>query len=124
MEPSPLTQVSRPDTFQPKVVQLYEALFQQPDAQVEEQELEHSEGFWQEFFLHKPDAPNLRRVLRDLSPDAMLHLQVENEQSPLDKTRHMCLHSCPPRCPASSSSPAQLIVCKPPEVRRTRSRSM
>ena len=27
MEPSPLTQVSRPETFKPKIVGLYEALF-------------------------------------------------------------------------------------------------
>jgi hypothetical protein len=27
MEPSPLTQVSRPDVFQPKIIQLYETLF-------------------------------------------------------------------------------------------------
>lgn len=27
MEPSPLTQDLRPDVFQPKIIQLYEALF-------------------------------------------------------------------------------------------------
>jgi hypothetical protein len=28
MEPSPLTQVSRPELFQPKIISLYETLFQ------------------------------------------------------------------------------------------------
>lgn len=98
MEPSPLTQVSRPETFQPKIVQLYEALFQPPD----EQDHEHSEGFWQEFFLLKPDAPNLRRVLQKLSPDEMLHLQVS--QSPLHRLPrrrlNLCLLLCPQQVPA------------------------
>lgn len=77
MEPSPLTQVSRPETFQPKIVQLYEALFQSPDPALDDHDdHEHSEGFWQEFFLLKPDPPSLRRVLQSLSADAMLHLQV------------------------------------------------
>ncbi|KAL1631763.1 hypothetical protein SLS56_004282 [Neofusicoccum ribis] len=81
MEPSPLTQVSRPETFQPKIVQLYEALFQSPDPALDDHDdHEHSEGFWQEFFLLKPDPPSLRRVLQSLSADAMLHLQVPAQQ--------------------------------------------
>ncbi|KAL1648048.1 hypothetical protein SLS58_002373 [Diplodia intermedia] len=79
MEPSPLTQVSRPDTFQPKIVKLYGALFQLSNAD-DEQDHEQSEGFWQEFFLLKPDPPSLRRVLQGLSPDQMLHLQIPAQQ--------------------------------------------
>ncbi|KKY22481.1 hypothetical protein UCDDS831_g03646 [Diplodia seriata] len=79
MEPSPLTQVSRPDTFQPKIVKLYGALFQLSNAD-DEQDHEQSEGFWQEFFLLKPDPPSLRRVLHNLSPDQMLHLQIPAQQ--------------------------------------------
>ncbi|KAK8165689.1 hypothetical protein BKA80DRAFT_271969 [Phyllosticta citrichinensis] len=75
MEPSPLTQQSRPETFTPKIVQLYELLFTEQD-----DEPEFSEGFWQEFFLLKPDPPRLRRVLGDLSADAMLHFQVPAQQ--------------------------------------------
>lgn len=79
MEPSPLTQVSRPDTFQPKIVKLYEALFQLPNAD-EDHDYEQSEGFWQEFFLLKPDPPSLRRVLQGLNADQMLHLQAPAQQ--------------------------------------------
>ena len=70
MEASPLTQQARPQTFQPKIVHLYESLFR------EEEEEEKPEGFWQEFFLHKPDATSLREILSKLSPDDLLHRQV------------------------------------------------
>lgn len=70
MEPSPLTLQSRPDYFQPKVVRLYESLFK------EEKEIPKSEGFWEEFFLLKPDPKSLRRILDSLSPDDLLHFQV------------------------------------------------
>ncbi|KAL0260455.1 hypothetical protein SLS55_004142 [Diplodia seriata] len=78
MEPSPLTQVSRPDTFQPKIVKLYGALFQLSNAD-DEQDHEQSEGFWQEFFLLKPDPPSLRRVLHSLS--AVLSKKYTNPSS-------------------------------------------
>jgi hypothetical protein len=70
MEASPLTQQSRPDSFQPKVVQLYQQLFH------EDEEIEKPEGFWEEFFLLKPDPSSLQQILDDLSPDDLLHLQV------------------------------------------------
>lgn len=70
METSPLTQQARPQTFQPKIVHLYESLFK------EDEEEEKPEGFWQEFFLHKPDAASLRKILDELSPDDLLHRQV------------------------------------------------
>lgn len=68
MEPSPLTQQTRPAVFKPKVVQLYEQLF--------EEAVEKPEGFWHELFLLKPDAASLRNALADLSADDLLHQQV------------------------------------------------
>ncbi|KAF2090361.1 DUF1741-domain-containing protein [Saccharata proteae CBS 121410] len=75
MEPSPLTQQERPESFKPKIVHLYEELFNSPD-----EDAEHTEGFWQEFFLHKPDAASLRRMLGELSPDSMVQVQVPAQQ--------------------------------------------
>ncbi|KAF2107274.1 hypothetical protein BDV96DRAFT_506423 [Lophiotrema nucula] len=75
MEPSPLTQVSRPDIFQPKIVGLYESLFREDD-----EDLELSEGFWEEFFLLRPDPQGLKRLLSTLGPDDMLHSQAHSQQ--------------------------------------------
>ncbi|KAF2005067.1 DUF1741-domain-containing protein [Amniculicola lignicola CBS 123094] len=75
MEPSPLTQVSRPESFQPKIIHLYESLFREEDDDVE-----LSEGFWQEFFLLRPDVDGLKRVLGELHADDMLHVQAHSQQ--------------------------------------------
>ncbi|PLB38247.1 ARMH3 family protein [Aspergillus candidus] len=74
MESSPLTQQSRPEIFKPKVVQLYEKLFQTTDY------TEPSEGFWREFFLLPPDRAQLHAVLEQLSPDDTLTLQNQTQQ--------------------------------------------
>ncbi|RAL03983.1 ARMH3 family protein [Aspergillus ibericus CBS 121593] len=71
---SPLTQQSRPETFKPKIVQLYENLFQTTDY------AEPSEGFWREFFLLPPDRTRLTAVLEQLSPDETLNLQTQFQQ--------------------------------------------
>ncbi|PWY87279.1 DUF1741-domain-containing protein [Aspergillus sclerotioniger CBS 115572] len=71
---SPLTQQSRPETFKPKIVQLYENLFQTTDY------AEPSEGFWREFFLLPPDRTRLNAVLDQLSPDETLNLQIQTQQ--------------------------------------------
>ncbi|RAL09724.1 ARMH3 family protein [Aspergillus homomorphus CBS 101889] len=71
---SPLTQQSRPETFKPKVVQLYENLFQTTDY------VEPSEGFWREFFLLPPDRSRLNALLDQLSPDETLNLQSQTQQ--------------------------------------------
>ncbi|EAU35803.1 conserved hypothetical protein [Aspergillus terreus NIH2624] len=71
---SPLTQQSRPETFKPKIVQLYENLFQTSDYS------EPSEGFWREFFLLPPDRGQLNSVLDKISPDDTLNLQVQTQQ--------------------------------------------
>ncbi|KAK9772259.1 hypothetical protein AB5N19_00614 [Seiridium cardinale] len=102
MEASPLTQQARPEVFQQKIVQLYEALFKvrefwkpivyhanwtvadfgsycqdevDPDADIDK-----PEGFWREFFLLKPDRATLRQVLGDLTPDHLIALHSQTRQ--------------------------------------------
>ncbi|PQE09140.1 UPF0588 membrane protein [Rutstroemia sp. NJR-2017a WRK4] len=74
MEPSPLTQQARPEVFQQKIVQLYDALFKDED------ESDKSEGFWKEFFLLRPDKATLQKILNELSTDDLLHLQVRGRE--------------------------------------------
>ncbi|KAJ4985380.1 hypothetical protein SVAN01_09135 [Stagonosporopsis vannaccii] len=91
MEPSPLTQVSRPELFQPKIISLYETLFKvrarsliaatvAHHTQEDEEDVELTEGFWQEFFLHRPDSAGLKRILGAIAPDEMLHRQAHSQQ--------------------------------------------
>ncbi|KAI1472123.1 DUF1741-domain-containing protein [Daldinia caldariorum] len=76
MEASPLTQQARPETFQPKIDQLYEALFKDDiDADGEK-----AEGFWREFFLLKPDRPFLQQILVALRPEDLMSLQSQTRQ--------------------------------------------
>ncbi|KAI9717458.1 MAG: hypothetical protein M1828_007220 [Chrysothrix sp. TS-e1954] len=74
MDESPLTLQARPDTFQPKIVGLYEQLFES------ESLLEHAEGFWSEVFLLKPDQAKLRETLEALSPEALLQHQIPTQE--------------------------------------------
>lgn len=100
MEASPLTQQSRPDIFKPKIVQLYEDLFQvwyklKPGQSLKtkngnwffhpqtSEDAEPSEGFWKEFFLLAPDRAQLSSILEQLSPDTTLNIQVRDELSML-----------------------------------------
>ncbi len=71
MEASPLTQQTRPSTFQPKIIGLYDSLFKQED-----EDLAYSDGFWGEFFLLRPDKAGLQQRLDELTADDLLHLQV------------------------------------------------
>ena len=71
MEVSPLTQQIRPDSFQPKIIGLYDNLFKQED-----EDLAFSDGFWGEFFLLRPDKAGLQQRLDELITDDLLHLQV------------------------------------------------
>lgn len=75
MEASPLTQQTKPRSFQPKVAQLYDDLFMQED-----EELADSDGFWGELFLLKPDKPRLKQRLEALRADDLIHLQHETQQ--------------------------------------------
>ncbi|KAL1606738.1 hypothetical protein SLS60_004145 [Paraconiothyrium brasiliense] len=74
MDPSPLTQVSQ-QSFQPKIIHLYETLFREED-----EDVELSEGFWEEFFLHRPDHAGFKRVLGGIPPDEMLHMQQHSQE--------------------------------------------
>ncbi|KAL9068698.1 MAG: hypothetical protein Q9161_006012 [Pseudevernia consocians] len=75
MEASPLTQQTRPSSFQPKIIGLYHTLFKQED-----EDLVYSDAFWGEFFLLRPDKVGLERSLDGLTPDDLLHLQHETRQ--------------------------------------------
>lgn len=48
--------------------------------QEDDDDLELSEGFWQEFFLHRPDSIGLKRILGSIAPDEMLHQQAHSQQ--------------------------------------------
>ncbi|KAK5171600.1 hypothetical protein LTR04_001138 [Oleoguttula sp. CCFEE 6159] len=61
MEASPLTQQTRPEFLQPKIVGLYEILFR------EDESVEKPRGFWREFFLLRPDTASLRRIMGDMN---------------------------------------------------------
>ncbi|KAI1084332.1 DUF1741-domain-containing protein [Whalleya microplaca] len=75
MEASPLTQQARPEIFQQKIVQLYDALFKD-DEDIEEK----LEGFWREFFLLNPDRASLQKTLDELGPDDLISLQPQTRQ--------------------------------------------
>ena len=81
MEISPLTQQTRPSSFQPKIISLYDDLFKQED-----EELAYSDGFWGELFLLRPDKAGLQRRLDGLTADDLLHLQVCVLKSTLSKS--------------------------------------
>ncbi|CAK7236401.1 hypothetical protein SCUCBS95973_009595 [Sporothrix curviconia] len=73
MEQSPLTQQPRPEAFQPKIVQLYDELFEHPDHLP-------NDGFWAEFFLLRPDRRALRERLDALTTSDILALEAQTRQ--------------------------------------------
>ncbi|KAH8881190.1 DUF1741-domain-containing protein [Thozetella sp. PMI_491] len=74
MEQSPLTHDPRPEVFQQKIVQLYDELFQGDDDE------DHPEGFWREFFLLKPDRASLRRILDGIAPGELQDDELRTRQ--------------------------------------------
>jgi len=70
IDQSPLTLQTRPEVFEPKIVQLYRQLFR------EHEDEEKSEGFWKELFLLRPDILHLTQILEDTSADYLLQVQV------------------------------------------------
>ncbi|KAK2735204.1 hypothetical protein FQN57_001309 [Myotisia sp. PD_48] len=74
MEPSPLVQQSRPDTFQPKIVKLYESLLFDPEYS------QPTDGFWRVFFLLPPERAQLSAVLNNIRPDDLLHIQSQTQK--------------------------------------------
>lgn len=75
MEASPLTQQMRPSSFEPKIAQLYDILFNQED-----EILTESDGFWGEFFSLKPDKSRLKQLLETVEADELIHFQHETQQ--------------------------------------------
>lgn len=75
MEPSPLTQQTRPSSFEPKIAQLYDTLFNEDDDISTD-----SDGFWREFFLLKLDKSRLKQLLETMGADDVIHLQHETQQ--------------------------------------------
>jgi hypothetical protein len=68
--------LSASKTFAPYVIRTHQDLiFAQDDDEVQK-----SEGFWQEFFLLKPDPKSFHSILSDLSADDLLHLQAHPQQ--------------------------------------------
>ncbi|KAI5287961.1 hypothetical protein KEM52_001363 [Ascosphaera acerosa] len=78
MDTSPLTQQARPESFQPKIVQLYQQLFRKPSA-YDGALFVPSEGFWRECFLLRPDGPELGRAIDALTPSEMLQIQTTTQ---------------------------------------------
>ncbi|MCJ1372448.1 hypothetical protein MMC20_003672 [Loxospora ochrophaea] len=91
MDASPLVQQARP-SFQPKIASLYEDLFNDDG---DDEELGHSEGFWQEFFLLRPDKRSLSRRLAGVSADGLLHSQHETQQLFLHAVQQMKFGKAP-----------------------------
>ncbi|KAL8811740.1 MAG: hypothetical protein Q9223_007468 [Gallowayella weberi] len=73
---SPLTRQTRPGSFQPKIDSLYEQLFKLH----EDEEPDFGDGFWNEFFLLRPDRASLQRRLESISVDDLLHIQGATQQ--------------------------------------------
>lgn len=48
--------------------------------QQDDEDLDLSDGFWQEFFLHRPESAGLKRILVSRAPDEMLHQQAHSQQ--------------------------------------------
>ncbi|KAI4136415.1 MAG: hypothetical protein L6R39_007797 [Caloplaca ligustica] len=76
MEPSPLKRQDRPSSFQPKIDSLYAQLLERDGDELND----FSDGFWQEFFLLRPDKACLRRRLDEIDADDLLEIQAETQQ--------------------------------------------
>ncbi|KAF4548238.1 Hypothetical protein D9617_30g011430 [Elsinoe fawcettii] len=74
MDQSPLTLQSRPEVFEPKVVQLYKQLFHDNDDE------DKSDGFWRELFLLKPDILSLGQILDEIEGQNLLHSNHNSQQ--------------------------------------------
>ncbi|KAI9804810.1 MAG: hypothetical protein M1825_001178 [Sarcosagium campestre] len=93
MEQSPLVLQARPHSFQPKIVELYQSLFEtHPDGA---EEADKPEGFWLEFFLLKPDKAKLHRIVADLGPDDLLQLHCQTRSFFSRAVNHISNASAP-----------------------------
>ncbi|KAI1612644.1 hypothetical protein EDD37DRAFT_562530 [Exophiala viscosa] len=75
---SPLTQLLRPDSFEPKIVQLYLHLFNVLANEDTDEDVP-SEGFWRELFLLKPDKQRLYDILAPLTANDLLHMHTQTQ---------------------------------------------
>ncbi|KAK5451645.1 hypothetical protein LTS15_007905 [Exophiala xenobiotica] len=73
---SPLTHLLRPDSFEPKIVQLYLHLFTAL-ANEDGEDAVPTEGYWREFFLLKPDKQRLYNILEPMTAFDLLHMQAQ-----------------------------------------------
>ena len=65
----------------PSLLNVQDASKENPEEDNDDDEDDElTEGFWQEFFLHRPDSAGLKRVLSEVSPDEMLHIQAHSQQ--------------------------------------------
>ena len=76
---SPLTQQLRPDTFEPKIVQLYLHIFNVLPNDETLEDPTPSEGFWREFFLLKPDKQRLYEILEPITASELLHMHLQTQ---------------------------------------------
>lgn len=67
---SPLTQQTRPDVFEPKVVGLYRRIFREGEDE------DKDDAFWSTLFLLKPDPSSLQNILENTDAGFLLQLQV------------------------------------------------
>jgi hypothetical protein len=64
---------------------------------------EHTEGFWRELFLLKPDLAELKQVLDDIDPEFLLHAPVCVLSTSLMLSSDMYVASISPAAAASDS---------------------
>ena len=76
---SPLTQQLRPDSFEPKIVQLYLHLFNVLPNDDSIEDPIPLEGFWREFFLLKPDKQRLYEILEPFTASEIIHCHVQTQ---------------------------------------------
>lgn len=76
---SPLTQQLRPDSFEPKIVQLYLHLFNVLPNDDTLDDVTPSEGFWREFFLLKPDKQRLYEILEPFTASEIVHCHAQTQ---------------------------------------------
>jgi hypothetical protein len=111
---SPLTQQQRPEYLEPKIVTLYRDLFrvliarptrseQFVDVVQDVEGHEHTEGFWRELFLLKPDLAELKQILDDIDPEFLLHAPVCVLSTSSMPCSDMHVASISPAAPASDS---------------------
>jgi hypothetical protein len=55
-------------------------LIKDPSAHKDDDDTEKSEGFWREFFLHRPDRAALRTTLNEIPPAEVLQMEARTRE--------------------------------------------